>query len=300
MEAIAPDSGAVHSAEWHSCSGIRICQPESSQFTAPHSEHLYRSTKGCGEEGRIETHRRRSNGNSATEALVLRLMLNPAIRSSTEVGSNQGASTLDLGMATKLRSRKHLEAAIYLSIDCLSLARMPAGWRKRGKVMRAVKIQHRLHNRTTAETDLRAEFDETAGAVTLKHRGIDGMVIEHSVLLEPIRQHFGGQRWFFLCPRTGARARKLYRYPGMLEFSSRLGLQAQVSYRSQRDSGAKRVMRQIWDLRAKVGDTHCLLGTLDQPQGMSGAEYIRYAIRYLELADRLDFSTRGFNLRRIS
>ena len=201
-------------------------------------------------------------------------------------------------MAAEMRNRKPIEAATYLSIDCLSLARMPAGGHKHGKAVRAVKIRHRLQNLTVAETDLQAEFDQTGGAVALKHRGVDGMFFEHSVRLEPVPQHFGGQRWFFVCPRAGARARKLYRYPGMLEFSCRQGLPTNVTYHCQRDSGAKRVMRQIWQLRAKVGDTRCLLGTLDQPEGMSDAKYIRHAIRYLQLADRLDFSTRGIKLRR--
>ena len=197
-----------------------------------------------------------------------------------------------------MRNRKPIEAATYLSIDCLDLARMPAGWHKHGKAVRAVKIQHRRHNRAVAETELQVEFDDAAGAVALKHRGVDGMLFEHSLRLEPVPQHFGGRRWFFACPITGTRARKLYRFPGMHQFSSRKGLPAQVIYRNQRDSGAKRVMRQIWELRAKVGDTRCLLGTLDHPEGMSDAEYSRYAIRYLQLADRLDFSTRGIKLRR--
>jgi hypothetical protein len=201
-------------------------------------------------------------------------------------------------MAGKARNRKPLEQALYLSIDCLHLVRMPAGWDRRGKATRSVRVQHRRRNQTVAETDLHAEIETSAGVALLKHRGVDGMVIEQSVRLEPVSQHFGGQRWFFICPITGARARKLHRQAGMRWFCSRQGLPEPVTYRSQRDSAAQRTMRQIWELRDRLGDRGWLLGALAKPEDMDDMEFCRYVFRYLELASRLDFSIHGLKVKR--
>jgi hypothetical protein len=201
-------------------------------------------------------------------------------------------------MAGKARNRQPLESAMYLSIDCLHLARMPAGWNKRGKATRAVRVQHRCRNRTVAETLIRAEIGDMTGTALLEHRGSDAALIEQSVGLEPLPQHFGGQRWFFVCPVTGNRARKLYRYPGMSGFCSRAGLPAPVTYRCQRDSAAQRAMRQIWELRDRLGDKSWLLGSLAKPENMDDVEFCRYVFRYLQLASRLDFSIHGIKLRR--
>jgi len=201
-------------------------------------------------------------------------------------------------MTGKARNRKPLETATCLCIDSLGLARMPAGWSERGKAIRAVRVLHQRRGRTVSETELHAEVEAAGGKVRLEHRGTDGALIEQLVQLEPVAQHFGGQRWFFCCPVTGDRARKLYRYPGMLGFCSRRGLPDPVTYRSQRDSGAERVMRQIWELRAKLGDKNWMLGRLDKPDDMVDAEFHRYVVRYLELTRQLDCSIHGFRMKR--
>lgn len=189
---------------------------------------------------------------------------------------------------------------MHLSIENLDLARMPAGWDKRGKAVRAVRVYHRRRGRTVAETKLSGEIESTAGIALLEHRGADGMLIEQSIRLEPVPQHFGGQRWFFVCPVTGNRARKLYRYPGLRQFCSRKGLPESVTYSCQRDSAAKRTMRQIWELRGRLGDKGPLLGSLANPDGMSEAEFLRHVRRYLQLASRLNFSIHGIKMKKAS
>lgn len=201
-------------------------------------------------------------------------------------------------MAGKARNRKPLELAAYLPIESLTLARMPARWAEHGAAKRAVTIQHRYGGGTVAETRIHAVVERTAGVAMIQHRGVDGARIEQSLGLAPVAQHFGGQRWFFVCPVTGERARKLYLYPGSRQFCSRRGLPEPVTYHCQRDSGAKRVMRQIWELRHQIGVKGPLLGAFDKPYGMSDAEFIRRAGRYLNLAGRLDLSTREFKFRR--
>lgn len=201
-------------------------------------------------------------------------------------------------MAGKSRNRKPLEGAAYISVDCLSLARMPAGWDARGPARRDVRIEHRFGSRIRAETVLRAAVEKTAGAAVLEHRSADGTVIEQSVGLEAVPQHFGGHRWFFVCPVTGSRARKLYCFPGMRTFCSRRGLSGSITYRSQRDSGAKRVMRQIWELRGRLGAGGRLFDAFERPHGMCEKEFLRCLIRYLELSGRLELSVDGIKIKR--
>jgi hypothetical protein len=57
-------------------------------------------------------------------------------------------------------------------------------------------------------------------------------------------------------------------------------------------------MRQIWEVRRRIGVTGSLLGAFDRPSNMTEAEFIRRTARYLELANRLDLSTREFKFRR--
>ncbi|RYG99590.1 MAG: hypothetical protein EON58_03360 [Alphaproteobacteria bacterium] len=201
-------------------------------------------------------------------------------------------------MAGKSRNRKPLELAAFIGIESLCLARQPAGWNRRSKATRAVGVHHRRGGHTVGDTILRAEVGATAGMVAIEHLGADGMKIEQYVKIAPVAMHHGGQRWLFVCPVTGDHARKLYRYPGSRLFCSRKGLSEPVTYRCQRDSGAKRVMRQLWEVKGRVGAKGGLLGAFDQPDHMSNRDYIRHASRYLELASRLDLSTREFKFRR--
>lgn len=201
-------------------------------------------------------------------------------------------------MAGKSRNRKPVESALYISVDCLNLARMPTGWDKRGSAMRRVRVQHRLRNRIDAETELRVVVERNTGIALLEHRDFHGLLIEQSVELEAVPQHFGGHRWLFVCPVSGCRARKLYRFPGMRTFCSRRGLSQPVTYGSQRDSGAKRVMRQIWELRARVGAKGRLFDEFEKPHSMRDDEFSQCIFRYLELASRLDLSTDGIRMKR--
>lgn len=200
-------------------------------------------------------------------------------------------------MAGKTRNRIPLELSTWIDIDSLGLARHPKGWVGRGKSVRATRLQHLRGAVVFAETTLRAQINPAGGLVVIEHCDAHGARIEQSVELAAAPMPRGGQRWFFACPVTGGHARKLYRFPGSQQFCSRKGLPAPITYHCQRDSGAKRVMRQIWELRRRLGDKGTLFSVLDKPDEMSNAEYIQHASRYLELADRLEFSTTGIKVK---
>lgn len=63
---------------------------------------------------------------------------------------------------------------------------------------------------------------------------------QQTIRLVRTRPHFGGQRWWFVCPVTGARVAKLYLPPGGRGFVGRRA--AGLTYRSCRESGRYRAV----------------------------------------------------------
>jgi hypothetical protein len=67
-----------------------------------------------------------------------------------------------------------------------------------------------------------------------------GRMVRQTVRLVQTRPHFGGQRWWFVCPVTGERVAKLYLSPGGRGFVGRLA--ADLTYLSCRESGRYRAV----------------------------------------------------------
>ena len=74
-----------------------------------------------------------------------------------------------------------------------------------------------------------------SGALALTYR-CNGVSFDQRFQLEAEQCHFGGQRWFAICPATGSRAAKLYSLGGA-GFHAR-NRYRRVAYRSQRASSA--------------------------------------------------------------
>lgn len=95
-------------------------------------------------------------------------------------------------------------------------------------------------------------------------------------------RHFGGLQWYAICPRTGRRARVLYRPLGATSFASRHAWGRRAAYASQFLDPIGRA----WRTKAKVKAS--LLGTEDpdewdlppRPKGMRWATYERWVARY--------------------
>src|SRR5271166_2106737 len=67
----------------------------------------------------------------------------------------------------------------------------------------------------TASVGFRSQLGEESGYVQLHWTSKDGWSgetrqCENRITLTTRPQPFGGRRWFFICPRTGENARKLY------------------------------------------------------------------------------------------
>lgn len=67
----------------------------------------------------------------------------------------------------------------------------------------------------------------------------DGTPINDRVLLEGVKRHFGGEEWYFVCPTTGKRCKKLYYIDG--SFRSRFAYPSAI-YTCQTYSKTARAM----------------------------------------------------------
>src|SRR5262245_7710346 len=75
--------------------------------------------------------------------------------------------------------------------------------------------------------------------------------IDDKIYLATTQPHFGGLRWWFVCPRLNRRVRKLYLPLGGRHFWSRGAYQ--LAYASQRETVSDRALRRARKLRLRLG-----------------------------------------------
>lgn len=101
------------------------------------------------------------------------------------------------------------------------------------------------------------------GWVDLKHAGRScsaGAPQVYRIGLRARAQPFGGLRWWFICPRSGDLACKLYLPNGADRFASRRAYR--LDYHSQRVTAAERANNRAWKKRLAMGGrTGVPLGT---------------------------------------
>ncbi|GGE24800.1 hypothetical protein GCM10011390_50270 [Aureimonas endophytica] len=105
--------------------------------------------------------------------------------------------------------------------------------------------------------------------------------VECAVDLDTTSQPFGGRRWWFRCPQTGRRVRKLHMPAGSLRFASRQA--HRLAYPSQRQSPRDRATNRAFRLRHRLGDYEGGVGDpLPKPKWMRWATYEREVERVYE------------------
>jgi hypothetical protein len=97
-------------------------------------------------------------------------------------------------------------------------------------------------------------------------------------------QPFGGQRWFFICPRTGEKAQKLHLPSGADTFASRKAYR--LGYRCQRESPRDRSLSRAFALRAKIGGKGGSCTCIEKPKGMHARTFKR-AMEKVYAADEI-------------
>lgn len=122
-----------------------------------------------------------------------------------------------------------------------------------------------------------AHLGQDAGRLRLKYTttryGGEKHESDYWIQLETTPQPFGGRRWWFICPRTGRRATKLYLPNGALTFASRQAYR--LAYRSQREAPHDRALRRAFKLRDKLGGTGGIGDYLAKPKWMRWPTYDR-------------------------
>ena len=75
--------------------------------------------------------------------------------------------------------------------------------------------------------------------------------VESWIELVTTPQPFGGRRWWFRCPRTGARVAKLHLPPGAPTFASQRAYR--LAYKSQCEGAYDRAIGRAYKLRCRLG-----------------------------------------------
>lgn len=93
--------------------------------------------------------------------------------------------------------------------------------------------------------------------------------------------HYGGKRWWMICPYRGIRVGKLYMPPGGDRFASRQAWR--LGYQSQRDAPRDKPFSALFRLQSKLGCPEGWEMPIRRPKGMWHRTFERHLERYWEL-----------------
>ena len=132
------------------------------------------------------------------------------------------------------------------------------------------------------------------------HRSGEPFPVDYRVELVTTRPHFGGVRWWFVCPLSGRKVRKLYLHRCCDYFASRQALG--LTYRSCRETAADRALRKAQKILCdRLGGTGVLdeVHYIPKPKGMHWKTFYRLRDAAEEASDRswLEMATYIMKLR---
>ena len=105
--------------------------------------------------------------------------------------------------------------------------------------------------------------------------------VRQTIRLTHTPQHYGGKRWWMICPYRSIRVGKLYKPSGGDRFASRNAWR--LGYKSQRLAHRDRAGEALFRLQRKLGSREGWDGGLARPKGMWHRTYDRHFERYLAL-----------------
>lgn len=179
-------------------------------------------------------------------------------------------------------TRPYIGSVPALPISVLHLR----GWKwseRYGDATRAGSLEYTRRGAITGRVVYKAKIGRETGTLSLECSfGCEGPPTAEVIDMVSVPNAWGGRHWFFVCPLTGRRARKLHRWPGSC-FSHREASPISPVYASQRDSGLGRTARAMQEIRDRLGGVP---GKFDKPKGMPWRTYYRLCMRYVELHDR--------------
>jgi len=108
-------------------------------------------------------------------------------------------------------------------------------------------------------------------------------------------QPFGGRRWWFVCPRTGRRAAKLYLPNGAFAFAARQAYR--LAYQCQREMAHDRALRRAFKFRRKLGSNEGIGDYIPKPKWMRWPTYERKLEEVAAAEEVVDAHLLGFVLK---
>lgn len=121
----------------------------------------------------------------------------------------------------------------------------------------------------------RLELSYTRGS------GEDKEQVSQTVRLCHTVPHYGGKRWWMICPYRHIRVGKLYLPNGGDRFASRQAWR--LGYQCQRDAARERPFEQLFRLQKKLGSYQGWEAGLHRPKGMWQRTFDRHLERYWAL-----------------
>jgi hypothetical protein len=118
-------------------------------------------------------------------------------------------------------------------------------------------------------------------------RGDEREQVRQTVRLCYTVPHYGGKRWWMICPYRYIRVDKLYLPPGGDRFASRRAWR--LGYQCQREGARDRPCERLFRLQKKLKMTDRGLGALPiRPKGMWQRTFDRHLERYWQLEESAD------------
>lgn len=135
-------------------------------------------------------------------------------------------------------------------------------------------IGYEINTLITSEMWLRVYYTSTIRGE--KHN------MDYKIPLTTTQPHYGGKRFWFLCPSTGKRTSILYSPPGSKYFASRYAYR--LKYQSQSEGPFDRAVSRKFRLRDKIGGKKHWM----RPKGMHEKTYRRLLNAYLQAEEVSD------------
>jgi hypothetical protein len=137
-----------------------------------------------------------------------------------------------------------------------------------------------------------ADLDYARLVLTYSRTKADGREsVTQEVRLVSTRPHFGGRRWWMICPYRGVRAGKLYMPNGGDRFASRVAWR--LGYQSQREASRDKPFSRLNRVQRKLGCREGADEFIRRPKRMWHRTYARHADRYFALARECDLILSG-------
>ena len=115
--------------------------------------------------------------------------------------------------------------------------------------------------------------------------------VEQTIRLTFTEPHYGGKRWWMICPYQNCRVGKLYLPGGGDRFASRKAWR--LGYRSQRVAHNDRPFEKLFRLQKKLGCDQGWGGWIRRPKGMHQKTFDRLEARFEEIDAQCNMSMVG-------